>query len=465
MQKSKKVTVVLYRAFVLLFAMLMLAGCESSEKKAIRESAIEEYQALVIETQDIETKVAAKILEAEEIVKTTKLEEVVEESVVINLSDEIDSAKELSVDYPEVAKKIDEIKEQINTLTIIKNELEEATNDLQSAIEVIEESCELVLEYHSIIADINAIPDDIAEKITAGEALLESTTEAEVLEVEVLTNLAEAIEVAKKVERAEVPKIANSSEKVIRQIEELIITKKELETENEAIKKACDAIASSKQALANREREEQQARLDAAVSPNQTYNYIFKDGNGYQLKATIQIGSWIKGTETEMLQRAWANVGGRDNMPLTSRSYSTGSYGNETEQKSETAVYAFGKISFEYLTTDFPRENFAGGYIVGTLFSGSVSRNRTDKMGPMIAAIQYRDKISYYSPGGMDGNFVKPDMKKDTWGPVPFVTSVNNVFSPDNPNGNPEFDNVTLRFDILGAKAEESQSISLSKTW
>ena len=214
------------------------------------------------------------------------------------------------------------------------------------------------------------------------------------------------------------------------------------------------------------EQVEQQEQLEAAQNTNQRFDYVFTDPNGYKLKATIQIGSWIKGTEIEMLQKAWENVGGRDNMPLTSGTYSVGGSTKAT-QTQETAVYAFGKISFEYLTTDFPRDNFAGGHKIGLLsVEGPQGYSIYDNqgLGVVIAGTQYSDNISY-TANSSHSSFVSPNMEKDEWGSVAFVISVNNVFTPDNPEGDPELDEMTFDMRMYGASAEQHDRISVSKTW
>jgi hypothetical protein len=259
---------------------------------------------------------------------------------------------------------------------------------------------------------------------------------------------------------ADIPEIAADVEQINQQVEEINTQKINLQTQYESLSSAIDAVHKSKQELENKIVTEQQE----ALNHRDTYSGTATDADGYEFKFTLTIGSWIKGSETELINQAWQNVGGSGDMPLTSsftyKGAGGGSNGTGTISP-EYAVYVFGTIGVENITPDF---DFSGQKTIW-LRLPAIGGNG---LAGLAYAIQYSNGTQRYA-----GSLTEAiNMKSNKWGPVPFVIGVIDVFSPNFPDGNPALDDLHFQFTTASynTRGEVSLNIQpidiyLEKTW
>jgi len=234
---------------------------------------------------------------------------------------------------------------------------------------------------------------------------------------------------------------------------------------------AITAVNTSKQDLIKAQQQAQQAALEAAITPRHTYTITITDYDGYKMRCTITISDWIRGSEKEMLQSAWAKVKGTGSMPLTAGSYRTGPYGGSYSFIDvNSAAYVFGTVSFTYLTTDYAIQNFARGNVwVGLdtkIKDGNSELSSLLFSMPAISAIQYSTRTDFSFSNYDFGSLilVRPGLEANNWGPAPFVIAVDKVFTPAYPNGNPQFDSFSFRLNAPGA-IDGERTIRVDKTW
>jgi len=164
-----------------------------------------------------------------------------------------------------------------------------------------------------------------------------------------------------------------------------------------------------------------------------------KDSDGYAMKVTVRIGTWVKGSDATAMTTGWQAVGGTGNMPLTDGNYS-GHYGfNGINFKQNTAVYVFGTMSFQNASP--------AGYSakdVQDAHGGTLSFDIDGGSGTI-----YPLYCVWYSSGAQtkctraDTDYlvqVNPDFTSDTWGPVPFVAALPLELTPNNPSGDTALD-------------------------
>jgi hypothetical protein len=167
-----------------------------------------------------------------------------------------------------------------------------------------------------------------------------------------------------------------------------------------------------------------------------THTITVTDGNGNKEKITIRIGKWVKGSETELLDKAWKIVGGTGAMPLVSGKYSDAVL--TLPFNSTTAVYVFGTVSLENMTPDFSAGN---GHSQVDL-QPQIPVDSIFKSQYYINVVKGRQ----YSTGAKcDGGtlpLIVADMKSNNWGPCAFVIGVDNIFTPNFPEGIPQLNDV-----------------------
>jgi len=172
----------------------------------------------------------------------------------------------------------------------------------------------------------------------------------------------------------------------------------------------------------------------------QTYTAVRTDASGNKEKVTVQVSEWIKGSDSAGLDQAWSDVGGQGSMPLvdgTSIPSGGEDWGISTFNASESA-YFFGTIMIQNMTTGFPAANYNNGQILVYFDDvGCGNASVCDQVGtqPAVVCFGYSDQTQC-SAAINDNAFASADMTGgDTWGPVPFVFGMANVFSPDDPDG------------------------------
>ncbi len=280
--------------------------------------------------------------------------------------------------------------------------------------------------FNSLASNIKQLRVDVLKKITTDETLLSATNKKDLADSKVLDQLQNEIDSTKKLS-FDVPSIASDTAAIKLQIQELGTKKGEIQKQLNSLDGVVSAIDASKKKLADQVAAEKEAKLIAAIAPKDSHSITVTDGNGNKEKITIKIGKWVKGSETDLLEKAWKAAGGTGAMPLTGKfDGNVGSVGGTFQPKN--AAYVFGTVMIENLTPDFDAKNFAGGnnwVYLGHQF-GNV---------PRVQCLQYSDGLSCEPPVG--STLVRPTMTSNTWGPVSFVIGVQNVFTPNFPEGDP----------------------------
>ena len=190
-----------------------------------------------------------------------------------------------------------------------------------------------------------------------------------------------------------------------------------------------------------------------------TYSQVFEDSNGYKIEVTVNMGQWIKGSDASLLESEWASVGGKGSMPLTAGSY-TPKYDGPKKFTGTQAAYIFGNVSIRNATPEFPADNFGGGHCLLYMSSSFSTYERK-----VIHSTQYSNETRTYFLGEMDGRLISADLKSNSWGPVPFVLAVDDTFTPNTPDGNPELDNINLRLNCASSSSNNSIHFETTKSW
>lgn len=197
------------------------------------------------------------------------------------------------------------------------------------------------------------------------------------------------------------------------------------------------------------------------VAPEPEFEYSMtahsitaEDSNGNKQRVTLEIGSWIRGNNLAVLDAVWLKVGGLGQMPLAEGEY----------RDMENAAFVFGTMAVENVTPDFPAKNYGEGNSYGIFLQPKVGATHdgakllyepviplerlSETSVGLINALQCRqygdrtscDAVGQHNPLG------RPGMTSNHWGPMAFVMAIQNVFTPNYPDGNPSFPNIEFGF-------------------
>lgn len=324
-------------------------------------------------------------------------------------------------------------------------------------------------DFETLSKEISQLQFGVSNKIHEGESLVTDTKTGDLTDPSLLEALKKQIDLAK-ADTDSIPTIGSETDEIKQQIEELMGRKEELQSQLDSLDNSILAISDSKEKMVKQIAAEKEVKINEAISPNNTYSIIVTDGKGNKEKITIKIGNWIKGSETDLLGKAWSKVGGSGSMPLT------GPFSGGTFQSKE-AAYVFGTVLIENMTPEFTAKNFSDGDISVTLSPDVpvdeyfAKRRCLTDFGLTVA--QGREYVSEINGSEINCNLVggqKPlvqaDMVSNSWGPVPFVIGVENVFTPKFPEGDPKF--YEASFYLTGAFAtliEGDFQFQIGKTW
>ncbi|WP_373481758.1 hypothetical protein [Acetobacterium sp.] len=311
-------------------------------------------------------------------------------------------------------------------------------------------------DFDALSTEISQLQDSISNRIAEGQTLLTDTKTEELADPSLLEALKKEID-SSKADTVNVPTVGTATDEIKQQIEELAGKKEELESRLHSLNSSITAIGDSKQKLVEQIAAEKEAKLNEAISPNSTYSIIATDDNGNKEKITVRIGQWLKGSETEMLDKAWQNVGGESTMPLTG-AYEGDEFKNGGTFHPKEAAYVFGSVTIENLTPDFSPENFCRG-------SSGVSLIPEIGTGSVVQGREYTSGTSCDIVGGFN-YVVNAKMTSNNWGPVPFVIGVENVFSPNYPDGNPQINEVEFSLNgSISTHTQGDEKFIVKKSW
>lgn len=306
-------------------------------------------------------------------------------------------------------------------------------------------------DFHTGVSDAESAQQALDAETQSATELFTSTTHDDVADPGTLDSLAQAIEAATGVDTT-IPTEGGSTS-------ELRALAAQLEEQVTYLTGLTDDLRAGRVAV-NDSIHELRIQL---VRPTDTHTVTVTDGNGNKENLTVSIGAWVKGSDTELLDEAWAIVGGDGSMPIVDADGFTVSDG----------AFVFGTVVVENLTTDFPADNFANGttqvYLTPLIrFDGFFSNWH----GPEFEGMGVAKQARQYSSGasvdtiGATNPLVFPAMDGNRWGAAPFVIGIDTVFTPNYPDGNPKLDEVVFALRGTGfTKLEGDSSFSIKRSW
>jgi hypothetical protein len=319
-----------------------------------------------------------------------------------------------------------------------------------------------VKNFNTLGSDISKLQTDLSNKIADSETLLNSTNGKDLADPSLLDQLRNEIGSAKNMTVA-IPAIASDTAAIKQQIQDLTNKKSELQNQLDSLTSAVSAVQQSRQTLNDQIAAAKEAKIQEAITPKDAHSIIATDGNGNKEKITIHIGKWLKGSDTQLLDKAWKIVGGTGSMPLTGTTY------GGTTFTPDDAALVFGTVSIENLTPNFDAKNFAYGntdvdlnpylHLSDPYWDGN-------SICP-VYAVQCSNKIiTGYQEIGHYDSLITADMTSNRWGPAPFVIGVDAVFAPNYPNGLPLNDCVfTLTSHLGGVEVEGDTKFKIGESW
>jgi len=190
------------------------------------------------------------------------------------------------------------------------------------------------------------------------------------------------------------------------------------------------------------------------------YTSTWTDRNGHKIQATLKIGSWIKGSDDETLNKAWEIAGGTSGFPSISKV-------GYRDFNMQTAVFAVGTVSVRNITPgyDITGQSSQRIYIGKAKNTNYDSYHFTgDDLGCFVYGRQAGGSVSWEE--GTNA-WVTPVMTQNSWGPVPVFFGVERVHMPKYPDGNPGLDEYKFAFWGSGSEPidERMAELHLDKTW
>ena len=308
--------------------------------------------------------------------------------------------------------------------------------------------------FEGVVGDIGALKSGLAATVSDANEVLASTNGQELTDPKLLDDLKREVAAAASLSTT-VPVIAADAAAITAQVEGLKAQHAALKARSASLERALDAVATNKT-----------AKLQEAASARDSHTITVTDSNGYKQKITVNIGSWIRGTKTDLLETAWQGVGGKGTMPLTGRYSRSAAMLTEAEFTANDAAYLFGTLTIENLTTDFDASGFNNGnsWVYLKARSGNGGGDLSLTSGELVKGVQYDNDtdVSILS----FGPFVKANMTSDQWGPVPFVIGADTVFTPKYPEGNPTLSEATfLLYGGANFGSRVDSGFKVGKTW
>lgn len=318
---------------------------------------------------------------------------------------------------------------------------------------------EAVNEFNTLATDSNQLKDELSIKINESEKLLTETTAKDITDITLLDRLKSEIDSAKS-SLVSTPNAAADTDAIKQQIQDLTTNKEMMRTNKNSLSKTITAITADKA-----------AKLEAKITPNNSYSITATDSKGNKEKITIKIGNWIKGSETDLLDKAWTKVGGDGSMPLTD-SFSGDGVSSGGTFKPKEAAYVFGTVTVENMTPDFTAKNFSNGdssvYLIPQIQFDGMFTNLQSLANAGFTVAQGREYTSETSCDLVSSlnPLVRPDMVSNMWGSAPFVIGVENVFTPNFPDGNPKLNEAYFFLSSANfIPIEGDTQFQIGKTW
>lgn len=313
---------------------------------------------------------------------------------------------------------------------------------------------QLIEDCESSINETKLQKNDLNKKISGAEYTYNNISRDAVVDPTLFERLSENINKSKETYSSVVvdENIPVENDALIDKIKELDNQKEQLRASWVNLDNADSAIYNSKN-----------AKADEATQLVERCNEIGKDNQGYEFQTIVKTTGWIKGTDKEVISKAWKNAKGHMDAPEIS-SFSSHSSNNK-KYNNETCCVLIGCVEFQNKTSNFhiSETNKKSPYL-SILFSGGGAQNDSqacfswvvnytksadgsNNSGNVIDNPEYGSKFLGSSWNTtIAETIVRSEMYKDNWGPVAFMIVLPEVFNPNYPNGIPALDTLKLSF-------------------
>jgi len=322
-----------------------------------------------------------------------------------------------------------------------------AKQDKQNAIDAFNTAKEKVTQQNSTLKST----------FSAAEDTLKNTSKDSVLDASTLASLQQTLS-STSTETGAIPEIAADTAAIKKQTDELNKSYADLQTRISQLNTAVQSVNDSKQALADKKQQEAEAKQAEAASLNNVKTLSWEDDNGYKFLATARISSWVKASDSNLVNQAGKQAGWNvDAQSLMDdvNYYLTAGYGSPQAQVSGSII-AFGTLTFQNVTPEFHISS-SNALSPGLPVIFPV-QSSTGSSVEILYYISSSNSVNIYP---FDGNSAQMDT--DTYGPIPFAVVIYNYFTPKTPNGPKELD-LSLSL-ALQSPTNPSVDIPMNKTW
>lgn len=296
---------------------------------------------------------------------------------------------------------------------------------------------ELLNSYNSVCSDLSYEQDYLAELISEADEKLKNTSEKDVADTAVLESLSKILLEAMDYKNYSIKTFELGDDKIQSEMTEVEEAYDALSKIVNNLEGATSAVEESIQEKIRIE-EEKKASL---IWPGKAYTWEVKDGNGYVVEVTVKMGSWIKASDTDSLNKAWKKAGGEGDAPDASE-FNSGEWANYDFFRNDSSVMTFATLELSNKTTGY---DFTEEYPYEIWISNftNLSFPKDSKLGTWQGKIYFGSGPSDMQRG--NGSISSAVMKKNHWGPVTIAFAVANVFGPNyDTNGNPDLDDVAF---------------------
>jgi len=299
-------------------------------------------------------------------------------------------------------------------------------------------------DHDAAVAAFNTASDDCASNATAlASAISDAQTKVSVdpgtlLDSSVINKLNQAIASAQSTPSCNAPAMASDTASINQQASDLQQSAADLSTATDSVNAAAQAVTDSASALTSK------------LTAGTVATIVMTDNSGNQVKVTLNLTDWIKGTQTSWLNRAWSINGGQGTMPAVSNNYDLYDGGGSYYFDGPNAIYAIGTVTYDAVTSDITGFGSAGGG--GD--SGYAGSSLTGSPGDQFTCINYSSPQCY-----VDGPLAEPALTSNHWGPVTVVLAFDNYPS------DPSTMALTLETAVGWINSPDSDTFTLGTTW
>lgn len=172
----------------------------------------------------------------------------------------------------------------------------------------------------------------------------------------------------------------------------------------------------------------------SVLTGRKTYVARMENDEGFKLRANITVYDAVRGSDTEAMDAAWAEVGGTVPNPCLDADVGNDTF-TVTAIHTQTSAYAYGTLTITSET-----EGFDPPSVLWQFTTGRAAPKDGEWVGsqgkPKAMGIGFSDggRCDGLNTGGF---IVTPSMNDTTWGPVPIVFAYDGTFTPKHPNGDP----------------------------